>query len=576
MGAAGARNAGARVASGEVLLFLDDDLVPATDLVTRHLERQAAAGPQSVVVGYSPPRPVRPTLAAQAAAIWWEDHFRAKREMAAPTFVDMLSGNMSVRRELFERIGEFDERFGRFRREDWDWGIRALNAGVSLLYDATAVAHHHFDLDTRGRIAAARGEGMGDALLVERYPVARASLAFSWNPPPRRIRGRLAYALLADERVREAGVRVLDVLERLKARTTWARWFAIAQRAAYKQGLREGGGRARADGPVAPLALVELESCEPLPHPEVVAPVLRPTVAGSPAGEDLLPGQGQWTPALADQLTARVREADLARAESLRRTPAAPPPRGLRDVTVLFGPDAPAADARCAPRLVEAGAEVRVLTGLRHWEELDRGIRECRRPLVALTMPGVAPTPAWLYEALVGLEGERVAAVTGAGLEAPGRGHPLLLFADGDFAEPYPAIGLPSQYLVARRDAYLALGGFDLGTAPLGAQAPLIDLLERARAAGWIIGHRNTPGLSPPLERRPARRWAEWRRWQARGALIGRDSGTRGMRWLFQCGVAPAIARLVGAARPRRSGRRHGLGTAVAMALGLARGVRRG
>jgi GT2 family glycosyltransferase len=574
-GAAAARNAGARAATASLLLFLDDDLVPTTSLVRRHVERHRNEGADAIVIGYSPPRPVRPTLAAQAAALWWEDHFRAKREMAAPTFVDVLSGNMSVGAELFDRLARFDEGFGRFRREDWEWGIRALEAGARTLYEANAVAHHHFDLDTRGRIAAAAAEGRGDALLVERYPFTRPALALSWNRAPASLRGRVAFALLRSGFVNKRAIEALDLLERAKARTLWARWFNLVQRASYEEGLRHGGGRKHARGALLQVMPVELGSTEPLEHPHVVAPLLRPTIAGNGASPDLLPDEGQWTAALAAKLTSHVPGSQLARVAALDR-PAAAAEAALHEVAILFGPAAPAADAREAARLAEAGAEVRVVSGARHWEALDRGIRASTRPLVAFTMPGTAPGPAWLRQALVAFEGERVAAVTGAGLEVAAHGEPPLLFAHADPAEPYPVFGLPSQYLVIRREVYLQLGGFDLTTERLGVHAPPLELLERARAAGWLVGYRNTAGLSPPLEPGPARRWAEWRRWQARGALIGHGARSHGSAWLLRWGLLPVGARLLRAMRPRATGRRHAIGTAAALTRGLLRGVWRG
>ena len=119
-GAASARNAGVDASEGPVLLFLDDDLIAGPELVARHAALHGGVESR-VVVGYSRPRPALHTQAALSASIWWEDHFRAKRDALATTFVDVLSGNMSVRRETFERIGRFDPRFGRWRREDWDW-----------------------------------------------------------------------------------------------------------------------------------------------------------------------------------------------------------------------------------------------------------------------------------------------------------------------------------------------------------------------------------------------------------------------------------------------------------------------
>jgi GT2 family glycosyltransferase len=572
-GAAAARNAGSQAAQGDLLLFLDDDLVPRAGLIERHLARHRDEDPDAIVIGYSPPRPSRSTLAAQAASIWWEDHFRSKREMAAPTFVEMLSGNMSIRRELFDRLGGFDESFGRFRREDWELGVRALEGGARLAYEHDAVADHLFELDAPGRLAAAHAEGRGDALLMERYPFARLSLAVSWSPPPRSLRGRLVFRLVGAERTRPLAVAALGALEAAKLRRRWARAFNLVQRASYARGLREGGARVHDDREASPFAPVELDAVEPLPPPMIVAPALRPVVGGRIAGRDVIPGEGQWNPALGDWLTASVRPPELARARLLSR-PAAMSDK-LDSVTVLFGPDAPAADARAAAGFARAGAEVRVLQGARHWEQLDLAIRSTTRPFVAFTLPGVAPRPDWLREALVGLEGERVAAVTGAGLRSAPHGRALLLFDGTSSDEPYPVLGLPSQYAVIRRAAYLELGGFDTATARLGTYAPLLDLFERARLAGWRIGLRNTLGLSPPLVAGPARRWAEWRRWQARGALMARDARTRGPLWLLRCAVGPVVLRPLQSLR-HGWGIRYAFGSAVALLKGMARGARLG
>ena len=577
VGAAGARNAGARAASAALLLFLDDDLVPAAELVERHLQAHRDGGADTVVIGYSPPRPVRDTLAAQAAALWWEGHFRAKLEMAAPTFVEILSGNMSVTRELFERVGGFDPAFGRHRREDWEWGIRVLQAGARVRYEPGAVAEHRFDLDGRGRIAAARAEGRGDALLVERYPFAQAPLSFALNPLPGGLRGRVGLRLLIDERRRDRALALLDLLERLKARTSWARWFSVVQRAAYEQGFREGGGRAHVRPLAAPVASVELDSSDPLPRPELVAPLVTLAVRGEPVARALLPAEGQWTAGLADQLASCVPAAPLARVRMLDRSPsdgAAP----LDDVTVILGPAATRSDRDAARALGAAGADVRVLDGGRHehWAAVDRAVRDAERPIVALPLPGVAVGRAWLDDLRVGVEGERVAAVTGAGLAPGTRGRPLLLRSGRGRDGPYPVVGLPSQYLVVRRDAHRALGGFATGLGRLGHQAPVLEFLERARAAGWVVGYRNTAGLEPALESGRGLRAAEWLRWQARGALIARAARMRGGRWLLRYGVLPAAVRLARAARPSQPGRLHAAGTAVATTLGLLLGARRG
>ena len=139
------------------------------ELVERHLAGASRRGADAVVIGYSPPR--RGTRSPQAAALWWEGHFRAKLEMAAPTFVEVLSGNMSVPRELFERVGGSTPAFGRIAARTGS--VRVLQAGARVRYEPGAVAEHGSTWTGRGRIAAARAEGRGDALLVERYPFAQ-------------------------------------------------------------------------------------------------------------------------------------------------------------------------------------------------------------------------------------------------------------------------------------------------------------------------------------------------------------------------------------------------------------------
>ena len=183
--------------------------------------------------------------------------------------------------------------------------------------------------------------------------------------------------------------------------------------------------------------------------------------------------------------------------------------------------------------------------------------------------------PEWERRAAAGTHahahGERVAVVTSAGLRAAAHGRALLFSDPAASDEPYPVFGLPSQNAVIRRTAYLDVGGLDAATARLGSYAPLLDLFERARLAGWLIGHRNTLGLGPPLVAGPARRWAEWR--QARGALMARDARKRGALWLLRCAIGPVVLRPLRSLRPNGWGRRYAFGTAVALVKGMARGA---
>jgi GT2 family glycosyltransferase len=173
VGTAAARNAAAAAARGRVLLFLDDDLVAEPDLVRRHAEAHDD-GRERVAIGYCRPRPRQRNLASLGASAWWEDHYRALRDAAALTFMDILGGNMSVPRDAFERLGGFDRALG--RREDWEWDLRVLEAGIEVVYEPRARAIHEFALGTRRALAASREHGRCDAALIARRPDLAAAL----------------------------------------------------------------------------------------------------------------------------------------------------------------------------------------------------------------------------------------------------------------------------------------------------------------------------------------------------------------------------------------------------------------
>ena len=249
VGTAAARNAGAAAARGPLLLFLDDDVVAAPDLVLRHAE--AHRGGERAVIGHCTPRPRTSNLTSLGAVNWWEDHFRAKRDAVAMTFVDVLSGNMSVSRETFEQLGGFDPALG--RREDWEWGIRLLEAGVEAVYEPRARADHEFSLTAARAIEAARRDGRSDARLIARYPAAAVSLPRRWayRSMLRRPLKASLFLALRHRPARRLGLLALALLEAARARVYWARLFGLMLGAAYESGRRQGGDprRARVEPP---------------------------------------------------------------------------------------------------------------------------------------------------------------------------------------------------------------------------------------------------------------------------------------------------------------------------------------
>lgn len=201
-GVGGARNTGAELASAPLLLFLDDDMVAAPDLISTHIEaHRASAGIVGLghIVNIVPPNADKFNRSTSAGL---SDHYRRLKRGDGPSCMDCYSGNLSVARQAFVEVGGFAPDLP--RSEDVELGYRLQNAGLQLVYLESAIAEQEYRKTFREIAAEAESAGAAALTLYERHPamlprmhlseycagtlgmrVARAMLlAFS---PPRRL-----------------------------------------------------------------------------------------------------------------------------------------------------------------------------------------------------------------------------------------------------------------------------------------------------------------------------------------------------------------------------------------------------
>lgn len=138
-GLASARNAGLANASGELVWFLDDDLIPDRSAVVRH--RGAHSDGEVVVVG---PCPIPPDWRGHPSIReFWDTRYA---EMAVhpelSRFDHFSAANTSGPVDTFRRVGGFDEKFAGYGAEDYELGLRLLKATVTIRFDAKAIAWH--------------------------------------------------------------------------------------------------------------------------------------------------------------------------------------------------------------------------------------------------------------------------------------------------------------------------------------------------------------------------------------------------------------------------------------------------
>jgi len=127
-GPARARNVGARAARGEILLFVDADvLAPVDTLALVALAFDRCPAPAAIIGSYDA-APAGATFLSQYKNL--QHHFvhQTGRERAA-TFWGACG---AIRRATFLELGGFDERYGRPCVEDIEFGYRLCRAGKEI------------------------------------------------------------------------------------------------------------------------------------------------------------------------------------------------------------------------------------------------------------------------------------------------------------------------------------------------------------------------------------------------------------------------------------------------------------
>lgn len=141
-GPAAARNAAVRQASGRLIVFLDDDVVPARDLLAAHLAAQGDAD-DLIVVGPMYP----PTDWPRSVWVRWEERQLQKQYDAmqrgdyACTPRQFYTGNASAPRALLLQSGGFDHRFK--RAEDVELAFRLWAMGARFDFQPAASVLHY-------------------------------------------------------------------------------------------------------------------------------------------------------------------------------------------------------------------------------------------------------------------------------------------------------------------------------------------------------------------------------------------------------------------------------------------------
>jgi glycosyltransferase involved in cell wall biosynthesis/peptidoglycan/xylan/chitin deacetylase (PgdA/CDA1 family) len=172
-GAAEARNAGAAAALGDILLFLDDDMIADPRMLVEHNRAHVLGA--DLVIGHVPLHGDSPkNLLTDGVQNWARS--RAQRLISTADDIpigDLLTGQMSISRCHFAQLGGFDAgitRNGRFGGEDIDFGYRVKQAGYRAVFSPDAISYQYYNVDP-------------DVFLRRTYESARAHQELAFKHP---------------------------------------------------------------------------------------------------------------------------------------------------------------------------------------------------------------------------------------------------------------------------------------------------------------------------------------------------------------------------------------------------------
>lgn len=168
-GAAPTRNAGLRKASGDIVLFIDNDILAERDLIEKHLEYQDRHSNASIIGAV-----ITPWDGRTDSFLRYLRHRGIYNPYTITSgtmdFSYYHTGNVSTRRSTLLDAGGFNEEFFIYGMEDIELGYRLQKLGCRMIHGDQARAVHQYFPTYKEFIERCEQAGYSLGKLIELHP----------------------------------------------------------------------------------------------------------------------------------------------------------------------------------------------------------------------------------------------------------------------------------------------------------------------------------------------------------------------------------------------------------------------
>jgi lipopolysaccharide/colanic/teichoic acid biosynthesis glycosyltransferase/GT2 family glycosyltransferase len=189
-GPSAARNAGARLARGTLLVFTDADCIPSPTWLgnlTQPFRNPEVVGVKGVY------RTNQTALVARFVQLEYEYKYARMRNQATIDFIDTYSA--AYRKEVFIQNGGFDESFRVPSVEDQEFSFRLARKGYHMVFEPSAAVFHYHDHTLSEYLHRKFGIGYWKAFMLHWIP--EKTFSDSHTAPTQRAEILLLAILLA-------------------------------------------------------------------------------------------------------------------------------------------------------------------------------------------------------------------------------------------------------------------------------------------------------------------------------------------------------------------------------------------